>query len=135
MSGEHMVNISFLYFTVKCANTVQLQGITVLLQGITVLETAYAHLLLLLGEATHIPHIPGTHAASLAADLPLKLRPEPEEIQLNQQGEWTKYESSKVKSCWGIEVRADVPYATVLLRFYHKTKIEKSANSFFFFLF
>lgn len=87
-----MVNISFLYFTVKSAETVQLQDITVL-------ETAYAHLLLLLGEATHIPHIPGTHAASLAADLPLKLRPEPEEIQLNQQGEWTKYESSKVKSC------------------------------------
>lgn len=79
-------------------------------------------------------HIPGTHAASLAADSPLKLRPETKEIQLNQQGEWTKYESSKVKSCWGIQVRADVPYATVLLRFYHKTKIEKSANSFFFLL-
>lgn len=44
-----MVNISFLYFTVKSAETVQLQDITVL-------ETAYAHLLLLLGEATHPWH-------------------------------------------------------------------------------
>lgn len=84
-----MVNSSFLYFTAKSAKTVQLQGMTVL-------ETAYAHLLLLLGEATHIP---GTHAASLAADSPLKLRPESKEIQLNQQGEGTEYESSKVKSC------------------------------------
>lgn len=46
------------------------------LHGITVLENAYTHLLLLLGEATDIP---GTHAASLATDALLKLRPQPKE--------------------------------------------------------
>lgn len=64
-------------------------------QGITVLETTGTHLPLPPGEAADIP---GTHAASLAADSSLKLRPEPKEIHMNQQGEFTKHESSKVKT-------------------------------------
>lgn len=84
-----MVNISFFSFTAKSAKMVQFQGITVL-------ATRGTHLPLPPGEAADIP---GTHVASLAADSPLKLRPEPKETQINQQGKFTKYESSKVKSC------------------------------------
>lgn len=64
--------------------------------SITVLETMCNHLPLPPGEAADIP---GTHAANLAADSPLKLRPEPKETQMNQQGKFIKYESSKVKAC------------------------------------
>lgn len=66
-----MSEIWFIYlsFTAKSAKMVQLHGITVL-------QNAYTHLLLLPGEATDIP---GTHAASLATDALLKLRPQPKE--------------------------------------------------------
>lgn len=89
MSGGHMVNISFFSFTAKSVKMMQFHSIIVP-------EAMGSHLALPPGEAADIP---GTHAANLAADSPLKLRPEPQETQMNQQGKFTKYESSKVKSC------------------------------------
>lgn len=89
MSGGHTVNISFFSFTGRSAKLVQFQGITAL-------ETMGTHLPLPPGEAADIP---GTHAASLAAYSPLKWRPNPKETQMNPRGEFTKRESSKVKTC------------------------------------
>lgn len=113
-----MSEIWFIYlsFTAKSAKMVQLHGITVL-------QNAYTHLLLLLGEATDIP---GTHAASLATDALLKLRPQPKE-------------AGRIYQVWIIpsEVllkypRTNMPDAKMLLRFYGKIKIAKPANWFFF---
>lgn len=84
-----MVSISFFSSTATSAKMVQFQGITVL-------ETMGTQLPLPPGE---VANILGRYAAILAADSPLKLRLELKETQLNQQGEFTKYESSKVKSC------------------------------------
>lgn len=65
-------------------------------QEITALETMSSPLLL---PPEEVADNPGMRAASLAADSPLRLRGGPKEAHMNQQREFTKYESSKMKTC------------------------------------